>query len=303
MGRLPARQENDPPVPGQGEFATTWVPLPAPAGPVGPIGHQVASRPPMALTYLETAPGFAALETAKLSPDFDQFLAGIVPNPGSGMWYASTQSYGNRLEATALAVGTDCLVAVNGVQPMRRDGVTRDGRPQLRRAGPWTLDYVRLPFVAGTCQISNLPAGKNTIAGGVRPGIDTHCDLAAHLSNLPAVVQDHLESCIPSQTRIRRWVRALGPTATTPERFWLFTTSDDQLAYVYSARWQLHDPSGLAQDPAGSPWAVTMLTAVIGPASREQTTLDGRAEERPSRDTLVPPEGRRGLPGRGRSAR
>ena len=186
------------------------------------------------------------MEGAQLTADFYGFLRSIVPNPGNGMWYTSTQSFGNRIEAIALAVGADCLLVANGVQPMRRDGVAPDGRIQLRRAGPWDIDYVRLPFRAGTCHVSTLPASRNTLAGGTRPEMDTHPDIARELSNLPAVVQDHLESYVPTALRVRRWVRALGPTAVKPERIWLFTTSQDKLAYVHGERWQRPDPSGLA---------------------------------------------------------
>ena len=78
----------------------------------------------MTLTY-SLSPGFAAMEGAQLSADFYGFLSSIVPNPGNGMWYASTQSFGNRIEAIALAVGADCLLVAKGVQPMRRDGSQR----------------------------------------------------------------------------------------------------------------------------------------------------------------------------------
>jgi hypothetical protein len=289
MGWLPTRREDSVVAPaGPGDLAPRRAPLPAPTQPGGPVGHQVVTRPARPITYREVAPGFETLERAKLTPDFYQFLAAVVPNPGPGMWYASTQSYGNRLEATALAVGADCVLAVTGVQPMRPDGVTGGGRPQLRRAGPWNLDYVQLPLIAGTAHVTHLPAGNNTVAGGVRPGIDTHPDIAPQLSNLPDAVQDHLESYVPSGTRIRRWVRALGPGATVPERFWLFVTSADQLAYVYGARWHLRDPSGLAQDAANSPWTVTMLTAVIGPATRQQLTLEPASATPPSAPALGP---------------
>jgi len=54
--------------------------------------------------------------------------------------------------------------------------------------------------------------------------MDTHPDIARELSNLPAVVQDHLESYVPAALRLRPWVRALGSTAVKPERLWLFKT-------------------------------------------------------------------------------
>lgn len=102
------------------------------------IGYQVALKPPVGLRYVA-----GTTERAR-STDFYQFLASIVPNPGPGTWYASTPTFGNRLEATALTLGTDCLLAVTGDQPMRREGVAHDGRPRLRRAGPWNIDYVRI---------------------------------------------------------------------------------------------------------------------------------------------------------------
>jgi hypothetical protein len=286
---LPARREPTRPpaasTPG-GLQARHANPPPATMSPRGPVGYQVALKPPVGLNYVASAPGFATMEGARLSADFYQFLASIVPNPAPGMWYASTQTFGNRLEATALTVGTDCLLAATGDQPMRRDGVTQEGRPQLRRAGPWNIDYVMIPFRAGTCHVSQLPPGPNTLAGGIRDGIDTHPEIAAELSNLPAVVQDHLESYVPSKLRIRRWVRRLGPTASSPEQFWLYTSSAEQLAYVHGARWHRRDPSGLTQDPAGAPWTVTVLTAIIGAPIRRQATL-GQA-------TPTPPE--RGAP-------
>jgi hypothetical protein len=248
--------------------------------------HHVATRPPATLLYSRT-PGFAAMESSQLSAEFYRFLGSIVPNPGDGMWYTSTQSFGNRLEATALAVGADCLVAANGVKPMRRVGIARNGRPQLRGAGPWDVDYVKIPFAAGTCHVSRLTADANTVAGGTRPGIDSHPEIARYLSNLPAVVQDHLESYVPSRRRIRRWVRSLGPTTVEPERFWLFTTSAEELAYIYGARWHRQDPSGLARDPASAPWDLTVLTAVIGPTTRVRINLaaqpcTGSTSQRPN---------------------
>jgi hypothetical protein len=80
------------------------------------------------------------------------------------------------------------------------------------------------------------PPGPNTVAGGIRDGIDTHPEIAPELSNLPAVVQDHLESYVPEGLRIRRWIRRLGPTVSSLEQFWLHTSSSETLAYVHAAR-------------------------------------------------------------------
>jgi hypothetical protein len=228
------------------------------------------------------------MEAAQLPPLFYDHLRSLVADPPEGMWYTSTQSFGDRLEATALAVGRDRLLVVNGVQPMRRDG-SSDGRPRLRAVGPWKLDQVTIPYLHGTVHVTRLEPGPLTVAGGTRPNIDRNGDLMRELSNLPAVVQDHLETYIPSLQRTRRWVRSLGPSTTKPERFWLYTTSHDRLAYVHSTRWRHCDPSGLESDPARQPWAVTTLTAMIGPARRDQITLDGRV--RPSIAT-----GKRALP-------
>jgi hypothetical protein len=195
------------------------------------------------------------------------------------MWYTSTQSFGNRIEAITLAVGADCLVVANGVQPVRRDGFARDGRVQLRRAGTWEIDYVRLPFRAGTCHVSTVPADRHTVAGGTGPEMDTHPEIATELSNLPAVVQAHLESYVPAALRIRRWVGALGPTAVKPERLWLFTTSQDKLAYSTVNAGSVRTPPDSRKPRVGT-LGQSVLTAIIGPASGDHVTLADRGRRR-----------------------
>jgi hypothetical protein len=281
---LPARQSSATPNPTRGSLLREKGQLTA-RSPRGPSNCQVATRPVATLTY-SLSPGFAAMDEAQLSADFYGFLRSIVPNPGHGMWYASTQSFGNRLEAIALAVGADCLLVANGVQPMQREGVSADGRVRLRRAGPWDIDYVRLPFQVGTCHVSALHASRNTLAGGTRPDMDTHPEIARELSNLPASVQDHLESYVPAALRVRRWVRALGPTALKPERLWLFTTSQDQLAYVHGERWQRADPSGLARNAAEAPPS-TGAPAAIGPFATGTRVVDDRSPSATAANTAA----------------